>query len=104
MARLGDHHGEPDDLFAQVEHAEAVGVARAVADVGWTGVFAMAVLPEARGRGAGRALISVLAEWARAQGTPTTHLQVEADNEPASALYAKAGFTEALAYRCRSQR
>jgi GNAT superfamily N-acetyltransferase len=80
-----------------------IGVARAVADSGWTGVFALAVLPEARGRGAGRELIRVLAAWAEAQGMPNLYLQVEAENAPALALYAKAGFTEALTYHYRSR-
>jgi ribosomal protein S18 acetylase RimI-like enzyme len=60
-------------------------------------------MPEARGRGAGRELIRVLAAWAEAQGTPNLYLQVEAENAPALALYAKAGFTEALTYHYRSR-
>lgn len=81
---------------------KVIGVGRAVADFGWTGVFAVAVLPEARGRGAGRELVRLLAEWAESQGTADMYLQVERDNEPAMALYAKAGFAEVLAYHYRT--
>lgn len=35
-----------------------VSVGRAVADTGWTGVFNMATLPEARGQGAARAVLA----------------------------------------------
>lgn len=82
---------------------KAIAAARAVADTDWIGVFALAVLPEARGRGAGRELLRLLAGWAEAQGTANMFLQVEGDNEAALALYAKAGFTEALAYHYRSK-
>jgi ribosomal protein S18 acetylase RimI-like enzyme len=80
---------------------KVIAVGRAVADTGWTGLFALATLPEARGRGAGGELLRVLAAWAEAQGTPNLYLQVEGDNEPALRLYAKAGFGEALAYYSR---
>ena len=58
-------------------------------------ILAMGVLPEARRRGLARALLGVaLAAMAEA-GASRAFLEVAADNEPARALYASAGFVEA---------
>lgn len=80
---------------------KVIAVGRAVVDTGWTGLFALATLPEARGRGAGREVLGALAAWAGTQGRPNLYLQVEGDNEPALRLYAKAGFSTALTYFSR---
>lgn len=42
-----------------------VAVGRVVADEGWAGVFGMATLPRARGKGAGRSVLAALADWNR---------------------------------------
>jgi ribosomal protein S18 acetylase RimI-like enzyme len=78
----------------------AVSQASAVADTGWTGIFGMATLPAARGRGAARAVLAALARWA-----PTDHLylQVERDNAAAQALYHRTGFHEICTYHYRSR-
>lgn len=78
---------------------EEVCEAKAVADTGWTGIFGMATLPAARGRGAGRAVLAALARWA-----PTDHLylQVERDNAAAQALYHRTGFIELCTYHYRT--
>jgi RimJ/RimL family protein N-acetyltransferase len=52
----------------------------------------MALLPEARGRGGGRALLEAMIEHARACGAHKLELEVWPDNAPAIALYASAGF------------
>lgn len=109
-------HIDPDDERARLERLDVpaayasvslggkvVAVGRAVVDTGWTGLFALASLPEARGRGAGREVLGALAAWSAAQGTPNLYLQVEGDNEPALRLYAKAGFSTALQYYSRVQ-
>ncbi|WP_377273386.1 GNAT family N-acetyltransferase [Peterkaempfera sp. SMS 1(5)a] len=100
------------DMLARVERPcgyarvaigdEVVAVGRAVVDDGWTGVFGMATLPQARGRGAGRRVLEALARWAEAQRTDRMYLQVERDNLPARWLYEKAGFTEVCAYHYRT--
>jgi ribosomal protein S18 acetylase RimI-like enzyme len=54
--------------------------------------FGMAVLPEARGRGGGRALIGAIQEHARTSGAHKISLEVWTDNAPAIALYAATGF------------
>jgi putative acetyltransferase len=52
----------------------------------------MALLPEGRGRGGGRALLDAMAEHARASGAHKLDLEVWTDNERAIALYVSAGF------------
>jgi GNAT superfamily N-acetyltransferase len=81
---------------------DVVAVGRAVADTGWAGVFSMATLPSARGKGAARNVLTALAEWAAENGVGCMYLQVERDNGAASRLYARAGFTEICAYHYRT--
>jgi len=45
-----------------------------------------------RGRGLGRAALRALMDEARAHGVRALHLEVDADNAPAQALYRSAGF------------
>ena len=52
----------------------------------------MAILPEARGQGGGRALLEAIVEHARACGAHKVELEVWIDNARAIALYASAGF------------
>ena len=84
--------------------AGVVAVGRAVADTGWAGVFGMATLPAARGRGAGRQVLAALARWAADQRAERMYLQVEPDNRAAWRLYERAGFTELCRYHYRTQR
>ncbi|GAB3459462.1 GNAT family N-acetyltransferase [Streptomonospora sediminis] len=79
-----------------------VAVGRAVADTGWAGVFGMAALPEARGRGAARSVLAALADWAGEYGLSGMYLQVEQCNAPARRLYARAGFSEVCGYHYRT--
>jgi ribosomal protein S18 acetylase RimI-like enzyme len=79
-----------------------VAVGRAVADTGWAGVFGMATLPEARGKGAARSLLAALAGWAGAHDADQMYLQVEHDNTAALRLYERAGFREVCRYHYRS--
>lgn len=61
---------------------------------GTAGVFSfgMAMLPEARGRGGGRALLDTVLDHARSSGAHKVVLEVWPDNARAIALYARAGF------------
>lgn len=52
----------------------------------------MFVCPEARGCGAGGALVDAVAGWARERGAPGLTLWVTATNAPAIALYVRCGF------------
>jgi ribosomal protein S18 acetylase RimI-like enzyme len=81
---------------------EVVAVGRAVADTGWVGVFGIATLPGARGRGAAGAVLAALAGWAGGQRADHMYLQVERDNVAALRLYQRAGFTEVSGYHYRS--
>jgi RimJ/RimL family protein N-acetyltransferase len=60
----------------------------------FTGVLSlgMAILPEARGQGGGRALLEVILRHAHASGAHKVELEVWIDNARAIALYASAGF------------
>jgi putative acetyltransferase len=52
----------------------------------------LAILPEARGRGGGRALLDAILEHARSSGAHKLELEAWTDNARAIALYASAGF------------
>lgn len=58
------------------------------------GIWGMYVVPEARGRGVGRAVLRALVDHARTlDGVHRLELGVETTNTPARALYLAAGFT-----------
>jgi GNAT superfamily N-acetyltransferase len=83
---------------------DVVAVGRVVADTGWAGLFGMATLPQARGKGAARCVLAALAHWAGAHQTDHMYLQVERGNIPALRLYAQASFTELCDYHYRAAR
>jgi [ribosomal protein S18]-alanine N-acetyltransferase len=85
--------GEPAALWIlegddghQVGHIAVEEVTPGVLTIG------MAILPEARGRGGGRALLAAAQEHARASGAHKISLEVWTDNARAIALYAAGGF------------
>ncbi|MCU0986942.1 MAG: GNAT family N-acetyltransferase [Acetobacteraceae bacterium] len=55
-------------------------------------IITLAVLPAARRRGLGAALVAAAAREAAARGAARLFLEVAEDNDPARALYARAGF------------
>lgn len=64
-----------------------------IARRGWTCRLAsMAITPEARGRGVGRAVLAHVIAEAQTRGDRTMVLEVIEQNEPAVRLYEKAGF------------
>lgn len=99
---LLDRVAGPSAYARVLDGDETVAVGRAVADTGWAGVFAMATLPAARGRGAGGRVLGALAGWAEEQGAAHLYLQVECDNPAALRLYARAGFREVCTYHYRT--
>jgi GNAT superfamily N-acetyltransferase len=91
--RLGDPDGP---FFVVVEDGVDVGLARGSrhwrhdGDAILTHVW---VAPEARGCGAGQALVEAVTSWARDGGFRQLRLEVADDNAPAVRLYARMGFT-----------
>jgi ribosomal protein S18 acetylase RimI-like enzyme len=59
---------------------------------GDAGLYSMWVAPQARGSGAGTALIQAVVEWARAAGYQVLRLEVADSNEHAVRLYSRMGF------------
>ena len=57
-------------------------------------VHDLAVIPSHRGRGVGRRLLAAAEEHARARGCCKLTLEVQEDNLPARALYARFGFAD----------
>lgn len=94
--------GRPTGFARAVRDGEVVAVGRAVVDTGWAGLFGIATLPKARGKGAARAVVAALARWAAARHADHLYLQVERDNVAARRLYARAGFTELCGYHYRT--
>jgi ribosomal protein S18 acetylase RimI-like enzyme len=97
-----DRVARPSVYACAVIGNEIVAVGRAVADTGWAGVFGMATLPEARGKGAARAVLAALAGWAGTSGADRMYLQVESGNVAAQRLYERAGFRELCGYHYRA--
>ena len=58
-------------------------------------LLTLAVAPEARRRGVGRALLAEFAHTSHARGAREAFLEVASDNAPAIALYASAGWQRA---------
>jgi ribosomal-protein-alanine N-acetyltransferase len=68
--------------------------------MGWTAagdaeLLTVAVVPDARRRGLGAALVTAAGVAALVRGAASMHLEVAEDNEAARALYAKLGYKEA---------
>ncbi len=96
--------GLPSGYASVLSAGAVIATGRAVADTGWVGVFGMATLPEARGRGAASQALAALARWAAARGASRMYLQVERENTAAQRLYRRAGFTELCRYHYRVRR
>lgn len=92
---LGMVRGDSVDLIASrvaLRDGQPVGAAL-IARRGWTARLAgMAIVPEARRSGVGRALMDQLLTEARARGERTMVLEVIEQNAPAVQLYAACGF------------
>lgn len=77
---------------AALQDGRPVGFALARALGADAEVLTIAVIPEARGRGVGGALLAALIAGAQAAGATALHLEVSVNNAPAAALYRRAGF------------
>ncbi|MGD9981889.1 MAG: GNAT family N-acetyltransferase [Hyphomonadaceae bacterium] len=75
--------------------AEAQGFVMAWTAAGDAELLTVAVVPEARRRGFGAALVIAAGVTALVRGATSMHLEVAEDNAAARALYAKLGYEEA---------
>ena len=83
---------EQEALWVLEHQGTVVGYAAAPEMVPGVLGVGMAILPEARGQGAGRALLAAIEDHARATDAHKISLEVWTDNARAIALYAAAGF------------
>ena len=88
-------------LFEEIGQGPTA-VALAVQDYDLAGLLLVAVRPDRRGEGIGRDIVGASLRWARLKGARQAWLAVEADNEPALALYRRLGFSEAYRYLYRT--
>jgi ribosomal-protein-alanine N-acetyltransferase len=88
---------ENQAVFALVHGngAAAQGFVMAWAAAGEAELLTIAVVPEARRRGFGAALVTAAGVAALMRGATSMHLEVGEDNAAARALYAKLGYEEA---------
>ena len=72
--------------------------------IGYAGVFApgsaeadiltVGVVPENRGKGIAKALMALITDWAKAQGSTAMMLEVKTDNKEAIGLYESLGYVQ----------
>jgi ribosomal protein S18 acetylase RimI-like enzyme len=81
-----------------LSEGQPAGVAMAVVEDQWMGLFSVGVLEKFRRRGVGQDINKGLAQWGSSAGAKSAYLQVEAANAPAIALYANLGFRTLYTY------
>ena len=86
--------------FVALRDGDEAGLALVVLQEGWSIVFEVAVAPEHRRNHVAQSLVRA---WADAAGERGMQLQVERDNAPGHALYARAGFRLSHGYHYRVQ-
>jgi ribosomal protein S18 acetylase RimI-like enzyme len=92
----------PFQAFASIRRdGGIVAIGRVAVAAGWGGLSAVAVHAGHRRAGLATAISAALAEAAAGQGAARLYLQVEEDNTPAIALYARRGFTGHHGYHYR---
>lgn len=93
---------EPEaGLFVLEEAGQAVATGICVHDGDLAGLFEIATAHGEQRKGNARRLVLSALKWAKLRGATIAWLQVEADNEPAIALYRSLGFTEVYRYHYR---
>ena len=92
----------PWQAFASVREAgRTLAIGRVAVAASWAGLTAIEVDPAHRRRGLATAITAALAAAAAAHGVAGIYLQVADDNEPARALYRRAGFADHHGYHYR---
>lgn len=77
-----------------VENDRVVGYVGSQTVLDEADMMNVAVSPDERQKGVGRALVTALVERLKANGVRCLTLEVRSSNEPAKALYQKLGFTQ----------
>jgi mycothiol synthase len=91
--RMAERWFDPEGFFVAIRDSAMIGFHWTKQHLGGLGeVYVLGVEPEAGGEGLGRALLSIGLEYLRHRGNTEVELYVEADNEPAVALYGGYGF------------
>lgn len=91
--RMAEPWFDPEGFFVAIRDSAMIGFHWTKQHPGGLGeVYVLGVDPEAGGEGLGRALLSIGLEYLRQRGNTEVELYVEADNEPAVALYGGYGF------------
>jgi GNAT superfamily N-acetyltransferase len=92
----------PWQAFGSVrEKGRTLAIGRVAAAANWAGLTAIEVDPGHRRRGLATAITAALAAAAAARGVAGIYLQVADDNDPARALYRRAGFADHHGYHYR---
>lgn len=94
----------PAGLFVVGRRENPLATAACVHDGDLAGLFEVATDEAERRRGHGARTVLSALKWARLRGAHEAWLQVEADNEPAIALYRSIGFGEIYRYHYRRPR
>jgi N-acetylglutamate synthase len=92
----------PVQAFASIRRGgSTLAIGRVGVAGGWGGLTAVEVHPSHRRSGLATAITAALAAAAASYGATRLYLQVEEANQPARALYARAGFTDHHGYHYR---
>lgn len=92
----------PVQAFASIRQGSStLAIGRVGVADGWGGLTAVEVHPRHRRAGLATAITAALAAAAESHGATRLYLQVEEANQPARALYARAGFTDHHGYHYR---
>jgi GNAT superfamily N-acetyltransferase len=95
----------PPARYASVADGDrTIAVGMSVREREWLGIFSMATLPEARRRGAAKAILHALASTGLREGASRAYLQTDVDNAASHALYEGIGFRTAYRYQYRVRR
>ena len=76
-----------DDAQSIIGYAGVLALGGSAADI-----LTVGVIPEHRGQGIARALMALITEWAKTQGSNAMMLEVKIDNVEAISLYESLGF------------
>jgi ribosomal protein S18 acetylase RimI-like enzyme len=93
----------PFSAFELKVDGEVLACGQFAIEAGLVGLYDVYTAAEARGRGLARLLCSHLLSQAHARGARHAYLQVDADNEPARAVYHRLGFADGYAYHYRAR-